>query len=151
MAHLTGLNLIHLDQYFFLPNWEEKNRDEWIRINKELIAKEGWIIDGNYSSTLDMIMKAADTMIYLDSSTLTSLYRVISRIIQYHGKRRPDVAEGCNERWDWHFIHYVLTFNFIKKPSILNKMNSYSQEKQIVILSNENERNGFLKKTVPLK
>lgn len=38
------------------------------------------------------------------------LFRVIIRWIKYHGKTRPDLAEGCVETIDLKFIKWILKF-----------------------------------------
>lgn len=58
-----------------------------MEIVQKLSRKESWIIDGNYSGSLDIRIEKADTIIYLDYSTVNCLWRVINRIIKYHGER----------------------------------------------------------------
>ena len=100
-----NLELIHLDQYYHKPNWEEPEKEQWEGIVNNLVQKPTWIMDGNYKGTFDIRFKEADTIIYLDYSTLKCLWRVIKRIVKYHGTVRPDMPKGCEERFDLEFLH----------------------------------------------
>jgi len=97
---MLNLELIHLDQYYWKPHWVESDSAEWSNKVQELANKEAWIMDGNYAGTMKWRIARADTIIYLDRSTLTCLWRVIKRTIQHYGKSRPDMPEGCKERFD---------------------------------------------------
>ena len=144
LHQLLKLPLIHLDRHYWKPGWTETPRSEWEPIVKELAAKDSWIIDGNYGSTLDIRIARADTIIYLSYNTSTCLYRVCSRAIKNYGKRRSDMAEGCPERIDFNFLHYVATYNLIRRKSQLAKVHKVSDEKTCIILKNDKEVDEFL-------
>ena len=43
---------IHLDKYYWQPNWVETESEVWdFKIN-ELLNKESWIMDGNYINNI---------------------------------------------------------------------------------------------------
>jgi hypothetical protein len=63
----TGLPVIHLDVYFWKPGWVEPSDTEWRDVQSTLLASEEWIADGNYHETLDLRLKRADTVVYLDT------------------------------------------------------------------------------------
>ena len=111
LESILKLGLIHLDRYYHKPNWEEPERVERERVAHTLAQKPSWIMDGNYSETMDVRIKRADTIIYLDYPILKCFWRVIIRIFKYHGVVRPDMANGCKEQFDLEFLHFVLTFN----------------------------------------
>ncbi|MFM5895862.1 MAG: AAA family ATPase [Novosphingobium sp.] len=110
LADRTGLPLFHLDQMHWLPGWIERDRDEGRAELAGVLAGERWIIDGNYGSSLPMRLERADTVIWLDYPTALCLGRVVKRWRKHRGHTRPDMTEGCPERFDLEFIHYVLTF-----------------------------------------
>ena len=106
----TGLPLIHMDQLSWLPGWIERDRDEARAALTEVLAQDCWIIDGNYGSSLPLRLERADTVVLLDYPTWLSLARALRRWWMYRGRSRPDMTEGCPERLDPEFLHYVLTF-----------------------------------------
>ena len=101
MAEILDLPLIHLDTHFWQPGWVEPPEKGWQEIVKSLIAREAWIIDGNYSSTLSIRAERADTIIFLDMPRYVNMTGIFRRVIKYYGKRRPDLPDGCPEKFDW--------------------------------------------------
>ncbi|MEK3910098.1 hypothetical protein [Paenibacillus sp. FSL H7-0331] len=88
------------------PGWVPTPEDEWYQYQQELTQKDEWIIDGNYGRTLDIRLAEADTIIFFDLSRWITTYRIIKRRIQYHGKTRPDLTEGCPEQLDLQENHH---------------------------------------------
>jgi len=141
---LTGLDLVSLDQYYFKPNWVETPPDEWASKVKELASRPSWVIDGNYGGTMDLRIKKADTIIFLDYPTWKCLFRVLKRTTLFYNKKRPDMAEGCKERFSFSFLHYVIMFRTIKRPGLLRKLDQVSKSSKVLIFKNDNEVDHFL-------
>lgn len=138
-----GINVYHLDSLFWKPNWTPTPRKEWIEITQELLKKENWVIDGNFGSTLDMRMEAADTIIFLDYSTVRCLYGVIKRRIQYHGKTRPDMGEECPEKIDFEFLKWIAEYRKKKSSQIIEKL-SKLKNKEVLHFRTPKELNKFI-------
>lgn len=141
---ITKLELIHLDQYYWKPDWEETAAAEWNEVVQKLAEKPAWIIDGNYGGTMDIRIQRADTIVYLDYSTWKCLWRVSKRILKYNGKVRPDMGKDCKERFNLAFIHYVATFNWVRRKKLLQKLNLIKGKKKVVIFNNDQASNDFL-------
>lgn len=135
----TGLPVIHLDQYYWKPGWKETSEEEWNALVQSLAEVDRWIIDGNYVSSLQPRLDRADTIVYLQYSTFKCLYRVIKRIVRYRGTVRPDMPEGCDERFDLEFLHYVLMFNYLRGNTLVRRLQSLSANKHVHILTNDRE------------
>ena len=144
LHYIIGIPVIHLDRHYHLPNWEEPPKEQWETKIKELVNQDKWIMDGNYSGSLNLRIPRADTIIYLNYSTLSSLYRVVSRTIKYYGKERPNMAEGCIERFDIEFLHYVATFNMTRGRTLLKKLKTLHSDKEIIILQKDDEVSNWL-------
>ena len=142
-----GFPLFHLDQYYWKSGWQEPDPSTWQNVVKKLASREKWIIDGNYGGTIDIRISRADTIVYLNFSTFTCLYRVIKRIFQHYGKVRSEMPPGCAERFDWKFLHYVSTFRFKKGKDLLIKLKKLSNTKNVIILRNDRDVNRFLSKS----
>ena len=134
-----------MDQLYWQPNWTETDPDKWKKIVEQTAQKDQWIIDGNYGGTMDIRIEQADTIIFLSYSTLTCMTRVLKRIWQNYGQVRPDMPDGCRERFDFDFLHYVLVFNLTRRPSIITKLEKVKSTKNIFIFNNDHETNNFLK------
>ena len=144
LQSILKLELIHLDQYYHKPNWEEPEKAEWERIVYTLVQKPFWIMDGNFSGTLDVRIKNADTIIYLDYPTLKCFWRVIIRIFKSHGAVRSDMANGCKEQFDLEFLHFVLTFNNKRRKEIIQKGNLVKDEKKVLVFKTDQQADKFL-------
>lgn len=138
------LPLYHLDQHYWKPNWEETSKEEWQEIVTILSEKQEWIIDGNYGGTMEIRMKKADTIIYLDYPTWKCLGRVVKRTFSHWHKVRPDMPEGCKERFDLEFLHYVATFNIIRRKKLLEMVDHVKQSKNVVIIRNAKQGKEYL-------
>ncbi|MCB1023802.1 MAG: hypothetical protein KDB79_05410 [Acidobacteria bacterium] len=121
----TGLKLIHLDTFYHKPNWGKPTNEEWFETVEKLVAGEDWIIDGNYGGTMEFRMKHCDTVIWLDLPRLLCSWRVFKRTLMYRNKIRSDMAEGCNERFDWEFTKYVWNFRRDKNPNIEKRLKKF--------------------------
>jgi adenylate kinase family enzyme len=143
---ILDIPVIHLDAIFWQPDWVQTPRDEWRHIQEELIKPESWIIDGNYTNTLDIRMAAADTIIFLDYPRGHCLYRVLKRRVQYAGKTRPDLASGCSEKIDWQHIQWIWSYPNRDRKDVLQKLEQYSAGHTIIILHNPAEARQFLEK-----
>jgi adenylate kinase family enzyme len=93
----------HLDRYYWQPGWVKPAPDEWLKTVESLVSEESWIIDGNYSGTLDLRLKSCDTIIFLDLNRFVCMWRILKRLFRYRQETRPDMAEGCYEKIDLEF------------------------------------------------
>ncbi|MHA6252248.1 DNA topology modulation protein [Oceanobacillus sp. CAU 1775] len=140
------INVYHLDALFWRPNWVGVPKDEQRRVQSDLVKKEEWIIDGNYGGTMEIRVNAADTIIFLDIHRAICVYRVFKRILQYRNKTRPDMGEGCEERFDLNFFEWIWNYPKTKRPEILRRLNELSKDKQVIILKSPKEVQLFLRK-----
>ncbi|MEN1970500.1 DNA topology modulation protein [Lentibacillus sp. N15] len=138
------LRVYHLDALFWKPNWVGVPRNEQWEIQNELVKNEKWIIDGNYGGTMDIRLRAADTIIFLDVHRTICVYRAFKRMLQYRNKTRPDMGEGCAERLDFGFLKWIWNYPKAKRPEILKKLAPLSTEKQIIILRTPKQIRKFL-------
>ncbi|QSJ15645.1 DNA topology modulation protein [Nostoc sp. UHCC 0702] len=146
LGSMLGLEVIHLDTLYWNPGWVETPKPEWQSIIEDLTLRESWIMDGNYSGTLDIRLAIADTVIFLDLKRLLCLWRVIKRSWQYAGQSRPDMASGCPERLTWEFLKFVWTYPITRRPKILNKLSQLAPNQQVIILREPKEVREFLHK-----
>jgi len=144
LQSFLNVEIIHLDQYYHKPNWEEPEKNEWKKVVNNLIQKPSWIMDGTYVGTMDIRIKSADTIIYLDYPILKCFWRVIIRIFKYHGIVRSDMANGCKEQFDLEFLLYVLTFNHKKRDRIIEKINTVKDSKRVYVFKTDKEADKFL-------
>jgi adenylate kinase family enzyme len=150
LGDILAIKVYHLDAIFWNPGWVGTPKEEQRKVQEELISRKSWIIDGNYGGTIDIRLQSADTIIFFDLSKWLCLYRVLKRRIQYHNKKRIDLAEGCEERIDLQFLKWVWEYQEKQKPKILEKLHGLSQEKEIIILKSPKAVSEFLEKVKSL-
>jgi len=144
LARITRLPLHHLDCIFWKPGWIEIPKNEFKLRQKEIIKSKNWIIDGNYSSTIDIRLETADTIVFLDFSRYICIWRVLKRILLYRNRIRPDITKGCYERIEMDFLKWVWNFPKRSRSLILEKLAYYRNSKNIIHLRHPREVKPFL-------
>ena len=77
----------------------------------EAAAGETWVMDGNYTSHLDLRLPRAEAVIWLDLPRYVYFRRAIFRTIRHYGRARDDIGPGCPERFDVSFFRdWVWTY-----------------------------------------
>lgn len=138
------IDVYHLDALFWRPNWKGVSKDEQRKVQNDLVIKPEWIIDGNYGGTMDIRLNAADTVIFLDIHRTICVYRATKRMLRYRNKTRPDMAEGCEERFDLDFFKWIWNYPKTKRPEILKKLKQLSSDKKIIVLKSPKEVQQFI-------
>jgi adenylate kinase family enzyme len=144
LAARTGLPLVHLDAVYWKSGWEPSDDREWGRRVEDLIAQDAWILDGNYGGTIERRLAACDTVVLLDLPRIVCLWRVLKRRVQFRGRARPDMAQGCNERLSWEFLFWIWNYPKQRLPGILERLSLLDGGKRVVILKSASEVNRFL-------
>jgi adenylate kinase family enzyme len=139
----TGIEVIHLDKLYWRPNWTEPSKDEWKRTVSAELAKDSWIIDGNFGGTMEMRLKACDAVVFLDLPRAVCLGRVLKRRISCGKNGRPDMAEGCNEKLDLKFLGWVWNFGRDTKPRIEFRLREFARDIPVFRLRSAREANAF--------
>lgn len=68
IAQKEGLPLVHLDKLFWQEGWVETPAEEFDRRLAEAVEMDAWVIDGNYTRTISMRLKRADTVVFFGLS-----------------------------------------------------------------------------------
>ncbi len=155
LGKILGIEVVHLDRLYWRPDWREGPRSEWEQTVRGLAGRRAWVMDGNYGSTLDLRLAAADAVIFLDLPRSLCIRRVLSRRLRYarrsrsrrlrYARRsRPDMAPGCPERLDLKFLSYLWKYPTERRPGILRKLEQASIEKTVIVLRSPDEVDRFV-------
>ncbi len=144
LGGLLNLPVIHLDAHYWQPGWVEPPKDEWLETVEGLIARDAWVMDGNYSGTLAVRLAACDTVIFLDLPRPVCLWRVTKRSLMYRRARRPDMAEGCPEMLTWEFVRWVWGYKKRSRPKVVRRLEEHARNKRIIRLRSRAEVRKFL-------
>ena len=137
LGQKLGLSVFHMDKLNWQPGWVESSKDEISVKLAEIVAADRWLIDGTYGGTLAPRLARADTVIYLDYPIRLCLWRLMRRIWTYRGRTRPDMTEGCPERFDLEFLIYLMRWN--SGPRIRTEARLKGHEDKIVRLQGPGE------------
>lgn len=147
LAEIYQANVFHFDTVNFLPDWQVRDIEDQKRITKEFLdTHESWVIDGNYSKLFyERRMLEADAIILLLFNRFSCLYRAYRRYFKYSNSTRPDMAEGCKEKFDWEFIKWILWDGRTKraKDRYKNVISQYSEK--VVIIRNQKQLDTYVK------
>lgn len=133
-----GLPLHYLDMLWHKPDKTNIPTDEFDKRLSEILFTDRWIIDGNYSRTLEMRMKECDTVFLLDIPTEDCLAGVELRI----GTKREEMP-WIEEEFDPEFKQYIIDFKTTKLPSVYALLEKYN-DKNIIIFKSRSEIDSYL-------
>lgn len=137
---LTDIPLHHLDLIWHRPDRTTIPKPEFIEKISKLMEADSWILDGNYSSTLDLRLKEADTVFFLDYPVEQCLEGARERV----GKPRNDLP-WQEESFDPEFKHFIETFQYTRRPLIYEQLLShYSDLEKIYIFHSREEAEAYL-------
>jgi adenylate kinase family enzyme len=136
--------VIHLDSHYWRPGWVETPKAEWLKTVEELLERDSWVMDGNYSGTLDHRLKACDTVIFLDLPRTVCLWRVLKRLLMHWRRSRPDMAAGCPENFNLDFIRWVWNYPQRARPKVIRVLGEQAGGKKIIRLQSRAEVEKFL-------
>jgi len=141
LRDLTGLPLFYLDMLWHKPDRTNVSREEFDEKLHEILMQEQWIIDGNYQRTLEMRLKACDTVFFLDFPLDVCLAGAQARI----GKAREEMP-WIETEFDEEFRQDILEFPKVKLPQIYEMLERYRENKEIVIFKSREELDAFILK-----
>jgi adenylate kinase family enzyme len=113
-----------------------------------LLARDAWIMDGNYAGTLDRRLAACDTVVFLDLPRAVCLWRAVKRRIVYHRRSRPDMRAGCDERITRELVRWIWEYPKKRRPGVLARLRALRPDQRAVILRSTAEVEAFLR-TLP--
>lgn len=134
-----GLPLFYLDAIWHKPDRTHISREYFDARLGEILALDRWIIDGNYSRTLERRIEACDTVIWFDLPTEVCLEGVRER----RGKPRIDMPWVETEE-DPEFIELIKKYNDEQRPKVLSLLEKYRSGREIIVFRNRREADELL-------
>lgn len=135
----TGLPLFYLDAIWHRPDRTHISREEYDARLAEILALDSWIIDGNYSRTIECRLSACDTVFLFDLPVEICLEGAISRI----GKERYEMPWTDTEL-DPKFKEEIEQFPGKNLPAIYELLEKYKENKTLVIFKSREAADAFL-------
>jgi len=143
LSKIINIKKHHLDCYFWKENWVKTPRDEFVKIVDKIMEEDSWIIDGNYSNTMERRMIKADTIFFLDMPTDLCLESERKR----RGSKREDLPDYLIEplEEDKEFVEFIKNYKTNRRPNVISLLKKY-KDKNIIIFTSRNQVDEYLNK-----
>jgi adenylate kinase family enzyme len=140
----TGLPVVHLDALYWRPGWTERPKDEWAGLVAEIASEPAWVMDGNYSGTLEQRLRACDAVVFLDLPRLACVRGVVARWLRHRGRTRADMAPACPEQLTWQFLRWIWDYRRRSRPKVLRLIGEHAAGKRVIVLRSRREVERFV-------
>ena len=119
LAQITGLRVIELDRVFWRPGLVATPRDRWVEVQGMLVKENGWIMDGDLGpyDAVEVRLRAADTIIFLDFSIVRCAWRAVRRsreradfwlwLLRYRRQSRPILMDAIADHATNATLHVI--------------------------------------------
>jgi adenylate kinase family enzyme len=143
-----GLPVVHLDVLFWEPGWREPDAEAFRERVAAAHLGEAWISEGNYARrTFDLRLPRAELVIWMDTPRLVCIGRVLARTVWE--RRRPDLAEGCEENIfgaDFpEFLAFTWNFDRDRRQAIEAARLGHGAATPMISLRNRSQVDAFLR------
>ena len=132
LAAKMGLSLIYLDNVWWRADGTHISRAEFDRALDELLAGEKWIMDGDYSRTYEVRIRACDTVIFLDYPEEVCMAGIIARV----GQKRPDIP-WTESALDPELVALVQNYARDDRPQVLALLQKYPEKQALIFTSRD--------------
>ncbi len=112
----TAIPVTHLDSLYYDHQWQPLPAERFAQLQHELTAQLGWIIDGNYASTLSW----------------TCLWGILQRRLR-HGAGQHDRL-GVYNRITWSFLRYIVGYRRRMRPRVQRLLAEHAGHAEVVVL-----------------
>jgi adenylate kinase family enzyme len=143
LGRLLDLPVIHMDAVYFDDQWNPLPMERFEAVQSGLVAASRWVIDGNYNSTVQVRLEAADTVVFMDLPTSVCLWGILSRQLR-HGRGQND-QNGVYNRITGDVLRYVLSYRRKMRPRVLAKIDRHASGAHVIALTSRRQTRRFLR------
>jgi hypothetical protein len=129
LSEITGLPVVELDKIFWQSGLVATPRDQWAEIQRRLIERECWIMDGDLGpyDDVEIRLRAADTIILLDFALIRCAWRAVRR------------SRECADFWRW-----LLLYRRQSRPRLMEAIAQHASNARLHVLCNPEAVRRFL-------
>jgi len=135
----TGLPLYHLDLIWHRPDKTHITREEFDARLREIFAEEAWILDGDFSRTMEVRMAACDTILFFDLPYEACMAGIRAR----EGTKRPDMP-WAEARADEGLLESVARYIPERRPEVYRLLEQYGPGRQVAVFRSREEAQAWL-------
>ena len=129
----------HLDMIWHKPDKTHISRADFDEALKRILLEDRWIIDGDYSRTMEMRMQACDTIILFDLP-----YEIcVQGIKEREGTKRDDMPWEAAEADDV-LLNEVKSYILEKLPRVYQLLHQYRPNREVIVFKSREEADKWL-------
>jgi adenylate kinase family enzyme len=145
LGRKLGLPVVHLDVLYWRPGWKASDKASFRARVADATAGEEWVVDGSFSGlAFDITLARADTLVVIDRPRWLCQWRIAWRSAFDRDEMRPDLPEGCPEKFDWKLMREAWRYNVDRQPVIEAERLKYGAGVSIARLGRDGEIEDFL-------
>src|SRR5262249_26373583 len=139
-----GLPVVHLDTFHWNPGWIGSEPSRFRERLAQAAAGDAWVMDGNYTSHLDLRLPRTQAVIWLDLPRYVYFSRAVWRSMRNYGRERDDLGPGCPEQFDlWFLTNWVWNYKTRSRANHTQLMASLPAGNRPIILRSRREVRQF--------
>jgi adenylate kinase family enzyme len=142
LARALDLPLTHLDSVYYDADWNPLSREEFAEVQRALVARPRWLVEGNYTDTLLIRLAAADTVIFLDLDAVTCLTGVLQRRLRYHGGQHAE--DGVYDRISWSFVRYIWGYRRTMRPRVHRLLAEHGAHADVITVTSRRQADALV-------
>ncbi len=152
IKEITGFPLLPLDLLWHTTDYSIQAKQWFLQEQQTfMVSNPSWIVEGNYTSTLEERIKEADKIIWLKVPRYVAIYRVVWRSLKrkINKKTRPDMPEAFTEKLNREyveFLSFIWHFEENNEPKIQQLIQENHARNKLIILKTRGEKQEFLTK-----
>lgn len=143
LGAVLHLPVVHLDKLFWSREGVAKSAYAFRSLLEDALAKDAWIMVGNYSGTMTMRLERCELVIYFGLPWYVSLFGFLKRICTAIGIPRADKGDDSPERLDRDFLKHIWSFK--KDDAARDKNMIKSSSKPVMWLRSRRDARRFFK------
>ncbi len=136
---MTGIPLYHLDLIWHKPDKTHISRAEFDETLKRIFQEDAWIMDGDFSRTMEIRMQACDTIILFDIPYEICMQGIRER----EGTKRDDMPWEVAET-DTMLLNEVKSYIPEQLPKVYQLLDKYKRNKEVIIFRTREEAERWL-------
>lgn len=141
LRDIINVPIYYLDRIYWRENWTHISDEELVEEIEKIVKKDEWIIDGDYFDSMELRMKNADVIYYLDMPIDLCIEQENKR----RGIKREDLPGYLEEKYDPEFIEWIKDYEIKRKPKTLKLLDKY-KDKEIHIFKSLKDKEDYLNK-----
>jgi adenylate kinase family enzyme len=141
LGRLLGIAVTHLDALRYAEDWTTVPEQVFVARQRQAMAADRWIIDGNSLASLAGRVAAADTVIVVDPPPPVCLWGILQRRVRYRGGRHPD---GVHDHITSEFLRYVCRYRRDHLPRVLACIREHACGAEVVHLTSRRQAGRYL-------